>query len=153
MSAWWLHMVTLIFLRGLCGYVWVNILTLFPLMASIQGRNEYCPTCQTRTLYSQTDCNTEVHTMVNANLIVCLLSYTIPLLSKQCPYTVDIVHKMINIKLLYLFCTLRNRWIKSWTIQYGYHFFKCIIQLINLLKIYRCEMGHHLLGTSMPRNL
>ena len=30
LSAWWLHMVTLIFLRGLCGYVWVNILTLSP---------------------------------------------------------------------------------------------------------------------------
>ena len=25
-----LHMVTLIFLRGLCGYVWINILTLSP---------------------------------------------------------------------------------------------------------------------------
>ena len=30
LSTWWLHMVTLIFLRGLCGYVWVNILTLLP---------------------------------------------------------------------------------------------------------------------------
>ena len=30
LSAWWLHMVNLIFLRGLCGYVWVNILTLLP---------------------------------------------------------------------------------------------------------------------------
>ena len=28
LSARWLHMVTSIFLRGLCGYVWVNILTL-----------------------------------------------------------------------------------------------------------------------------
>ena len=31
LSAWWLYMVTLIFLMGLCGYVWVNILTLSPL--------------------------------------------------------------------------------------------------------------------------
>ena len=30
LSAWWLHMVTLIFLRGLCEYVPVNILTLSP---------------------------------------------------------------------------------------------------------------------------
>ena len=30
LSVWWCHMVTLIFLRGLCGYVWVNILTLSP---------------------------------------------------------------------------------------------------------------------------
>ena len=30
LSAWWLHIVTLIFFRGLCGYVWVNILTLSP---------------------------------------------------------------------------------------------------------------------------
>ena len=30
LSAWWLHMVTLIFLQGLCGYVWVNMLTLSP---------------------------------------------------------------------------------------------------------------------------
>ena len=29
-SAWWLHMATLIFHRGLCGYVWVNMLTLSP---------------------------------------------------------------------------------------------------------------------------
>ena len=29
-SAWWLHIVTFIFLRGLCGYVWVNILTVSP---------------------------------------------------------------------------------------------------------------------------
>ena len=27
LSAWRLHMVTLIFLRGLCGYVWVNVLS------------------------------------------------------------------------------------------------------------------------------
>ena len=30
LSAWWLRMVILIFLRGLCRYVWVNILTLSP---------------------------------------------------------------------------------------------------------------------------
>ena len=30
LSAWWLHMVTLIFLRGLCGYVLVDILPLSP---------------------------------------------------------------------------------------------------------------------------
>ena len=27
-SVWWLHMISLIFLRGLCGYIWVTILTL-----------------------------------------------------------------------------------------------------------------------------
>ena len=31
LAAWWLHMVTLIFLMSLCGYVWVTILTLSPL--------------------------------------------------------------------------------------------------------------------------
>ena len=31
LSAWWLHMVTSVFLRGLCGYIWVNILTVSPL--------------------------------------------------------------------------------------------------------------------------
>ena len=30
LSAWWLHMIISIFLRGLCGCVWVNILTLSP---------------------------------------------------------------------------------------------------------------------------
>ena len=30
LSAWWLNMVTLIFVRGLCGHVWVNIHTLSP---------------------------------------------------------------------------------------------------------------------------
>ena len=30
LSAWRLHTVTLIFLRGLCRYAWVNILTLSP---------------------------------------------------------------------------------------------------------------------------
>ena len=29
-QTWWLHMTTLIFLRDLCGYVWVNILSLSP---------------------------------------------------------------------------------------------------------------------------
>ena len=29
--AWWLHLVILIFLRGLCGNIWVNILILLPL--------------------------------------------------------------------------------------------------------------------------
>ena len=33
-SAWWLQMVSLIFLRGLCGYVWVNVPTLSPLRIS-----------------------------------------------------------------------------------------------------------------------
>ena len=39
LSAWWLHMVTSIFLGGLHSYVWVNILTLSPL----RGQN-----CSTR---------------------------------------------------------------------------------------------------------
>ena len=42
LSVWWLHMVTLIFLRGLCGYVWVNVLTLPPLRVTRLGRVQ-CP--------------------------------------------------------------------------------------------------------------
>ena len=34
-SAWWLRMVSSIFLRGLCGYIWDNILTLSPLRVAI----------------------------------------------------------------------------------------------------------------------
>ena len=30
LSVWWLHMTTLTFLKGLCRYIWVNILTLSP---------------------------------------------------------------------------------------------------------------------------
>ena len=30
LSVWWMHMVTLIFIGGLCGYIWVNMLTLSP---------------------------------------------------------------------------------------------------------------------------
>ena len=37
LSAWWLHMVTLIFLRGLRGYVRVNILTLCGLIGVIMS--------------------------------------------------------------------------------------------------------------------
>ena len=43
-------MVTLIFLRGLCGYVWVNILTLSP----PRGRNKTISTTQTFPQMSQT---------------------------------------------------------------------------------------------------
>ena len=33
-----LHMVTSIFLQGLCGYIWVNILTLSPQRGKKKGR-------------------------------------------------------------------------------------------------------------------
>ena len=33
-----LHMVTSIFLRALCGYIWVNILTLSPRGGKLKGR-------------------------------------------------------------------------------------------------------------------
>ena len=36
-TALWLHMVTLVFLRGLCRYVWVNILVLSPLRGAPQS--------------------------------------------------------------------------------------------------------------------
>ena len=32
-----LHMVTSIFLQGLCGYIWVNILTLSPRRGEMKG--------------------------------------------------------------------------------------------------------------------
>ena len=35
-----LHMVTSIFLQGLCGYIWVNILTLSPQRGIYEG-NDY----------------------------------------------------------------------------------------------------------------
>ena len=40
-SAWWLHMVKLFFLRGLCGYVWANILTLSPLREVQKTKGNY----------------------------------------------------------------------------------------------------------------
>ena len=37
-----LHMVTSIFLQGLCGYIWVNILTLSPQRVMINAEINVC---------------------------------------------------------------------------------------------------------------